>query len=88
MTKKIATTWTKGLDEQEVIHVREHFLTHKPFRDRMIKLLRDKIDSKRREVRNAENYDKPHWDKYLADSIGYERGMMEIISLLEGYEEK
>lgn len=85
MTTKLATTWTKGLDPEAAKDIRQEFIISKVFRDRLVSVLNEKIDSKRKEVRNANNYDKPHWDKYLADSIGYERGLEEVISLLSGY---
>lgn len=82
MTVKLVTKWLQGLSAEEVSEVREGFVGTKKFRDRFIEILNDKIEEKRREIRDATNYDKPHWNSYVADSIGYERALTEVVNLL------
>lgn len=75
-------TWLDGLDDDQKKNVRADFKSALILRKRLKEILEDKIDTKRVAVRKDTNYDKPSWDNYVADSLGYERAMSEVISLL------
>lgn len=72
----------KGLDEQGVKDVSASFLSSKPYRDQIIKLLEEEIDGIRLQSVKSSSYDNPNWAYKQADAIGYERGLRKLISLL------
>lgn len=80
------TVWTEGLDTKMALEMRGDFISSHLVRKRLTKLLEDKIDAKRKFIRKDERYDTPNWDKLVADSLGYERALAEVISLLESPE--
>lgn len=84
MSIKLATVWSKGLDPQDIAEVKEGFVGTLAFRKRFIEILQEKINSNRTKILNPENFNTPNWDKYAADSIGYERALTEVINILTG----
>lgn len=77
------TIWTKGLKTaQQRTEVKQEFIKGAPLRERLKLLLEEKIDSKRREVRNSNTYESPSWALVQADAIGYEKALFEVISLI------
>lgn len=76
------TVWTKGLDNDQIKDLRADFVSATVLRKRLIELLNDKIETKRVSMRNDENYDKPNWNYLMADSLGYERALNEVINLI------
>lgn len=76
------TSLTKGLSQAQSIELRKDFEHSTILRRRMVELLREKIDSRRVESISKEDYTSPSWAYKQADSIGYERAMQEVISLL------
>lgn len=79
---KLKTTWYTGLDEDQKKELRADFISAHLLRKRLTKLLNDKIETKRTMMRNDENYEKANWNYLMADSLGYERAMNEIINLI------
>lgn len=77
------TVWTKSLDKDQAKDVRADFISAHILRKRLTEILEEKIETKRTAIRNDQNYDKPNWSNYVADSIGYERALQEVISLIE-----
>lgn len=77
------TVWTEGLEPDASKELVGDFISSHLVRKRLTQIIRDKIDTKRASVRKDSNYEKPAWAEYVADSIGYERALEEIISLLE-----
>lgn len=80
------TVWYDGLDEAQKKDLRADFISAHILRKRLRKLLDDKIDTKRTAIRKDTNYEKPNWDNYMADSLGYERALNEIMTLIEDEE--
>lgn len=76
------SNWYTGLDESQKKDLRADFISAQVLRKRLTKLLEDKIETKRISMRNDENYDKPNWNYLMADSLGYERALNEVISLI------
>lgn len=77
------TIWLEGLEEDHKKELKGDFISSQLVRKRLTKLINDKIDTNRTAVRKKENYDIAHFPALVADSIGYERALEEIISLLE-----
>ena len=77
------TVWTDGLEPDVEKEMRGDFISSRLVRKRLKKIIEDKIDTKRASVRKDSGYDKPNWENYVADALGYERALYEIISLIE-----
>lgn len=77
------TLWNKGLDAEKKAEVKKDFEAAALLRSRLKLLLDEKIESSRTKARSSNTYDSPSWALTQADSIGYERALFEVISLLE-----
>lgn len=77
------TVWNKGLNAQQKTEMKNQFEAAASIRLRLSELLEDKIKSNREKVRGSNAYDSPNWSLVQADSIGYERALAEIISILK-----
>lgn len=82
------TTWTKGLENDKKEELKGDFLRSHYIRIRLIDMLNEKIDTNRTATRTKDNYDKPNFGVIVADSIGYERALTEVISLLTNEEKE
>lgn len=80
------TSWLDGLDPDQQKILRGDFKSSLVVRKRLTEMLNKKIDAKRIEARNKVNYELNNWSEYIADGFGYERALVEIISLLEDSE--
>ena len=76
------TSWTSGLNPELSSEMKREFTSSSLLRERLTKLLNDKIETRRKLSRNIDSYDKASWPYLQADSIGYERALIEIISLI------
>lgn len=77
------TAWTAGLDKDAAKEVRADFISAHLLRKRLTQMLNDKIETKRAALRKDQSYDKANWPNYVADGLGYERALTEVLSLLE-----
>jgi hypothetical protein len=77
------TVWFKGLNEAQKKETRDSFLASAHTRLRLIQLLEDKITTSNTKLRTSINYESPSWAFQQADGIGYERAILEIISLID-----
>lgn len=75
-----------GLDPQVEKDMRGDFKSSLLIRKRMIEVLRMKIETHRSSSRKEVNYENASWAYKQADGVGYERALMEMISLLEDSE--
>lgn len=75
--------WLDGLEEDQRKELKGDFISSQLVRKRLSKLINDKIETNRVGVRKKENYDVAHFPALVADSIGYERALVEILGLLE-----
>lgn len=82
------TVWTEGLETDVIREIKGDYVSSKLVRKRLKKILENKIETKRASVRKDENYNLPNWEKMVADAIGYERALYEVISLIEDSVEK
>lgn len=71
-----------GLEAQDAREIKDAFRASKRIRDRYVVLLEAKLELSRKEARKKDAYEKPSWAYLQADSIGYERAIFELISLL------
>lgn len=77
------TAWTTGLSKEEAEKVRIDFSASTSTRKRLTTLINNKINSNNKKRVSCSSYDTPNWSLLQADSIGYERALIEILSLLE-----
>ena len=77
------STWFDGLEEDQKKELKGDFISSQLVRKRLTKILKDKIETNRTAIRKKENYEVAHFPALVGDSIGYERALEEIISLLE-----
>ena len=76
------TVWVKGLGEQEATEVRQEYVGGARLRARLVHLLNEKRNSRRDFSLSEDAYVNPNWAYLQADSIGYERALKEVISLI------
>lgn len=76
------TSWTHGLTEQQEQEVRREYAQSPVLRERLSKLLNDKLDVSETAAAAKVNYEKPSWAYFQADANGYKRAINEIISLI------
>ncbi len=78
------TLWTSGVEKGLQDEIKKSFNSSSIIRNRLSKILEGKIKSTHTKMRSDKGYEIPHWPLMQADSIGYERALKEIISLLKG----
>jgi hypothetical protein len=72
----------KGLSDEAKVEVRGAFKGSLAFRNQLIKVLEEKIESTRKGSILNDSYNSPNWALKQADSVGYERALRECMSLL------
>lgn len=77
------STWTKGLTPEQETELRKDFVGSIILRKRLQELLEEKSKSSRDATISKDNYSNPNWAYLQADARGYERAILEVISLLE-----
>lgn len=75
--------WTRGLEPQLAIDIRQNFKEALITRKRLIQILNDKIDEIRKVSSNKAQYDSPNWALHQADVIGQERSIRFLIDLIK-----
>ncbi len=76
------TTMRKGLSGERLKNVLEEFRAGTAFREQLVLVIKQKIDSNKREVLSKSSYESPAWPFLQADANGYARGLLEVISLI------
>lgn len=76
------TSWTNGLSAEKKEEIRRDFVSASLLRERLTKMLSDKIDSKRKKNILETSYENPNWSLLQADAVGFERALLEVISLI------
>ncbi len=71
-----------GLEPDAEKELRGDFKSSLLIRKRISKVLSDKIENARKDLRNKDHYADGNWAYRAADGVGYERALLEIISLL------
>lgn len=76
------TVWTINLSEQQQEEVRKEYASSPVLRERLNRILSDKLETARTAARSRIKYESASWPYYQADMIGYERAISEVISLI------
>lgn len=76
------TSITKGMNPERMKEITQEFKASAYLRERFIELLNEKIESNRSKTLSIDAYSIPNWAFLQADSVGFERAMKEVISLL------
>lgn len=77
------TTWTAGLNKQQSEELKKDFGQSVFLRKRLTDMLESRIKSAREKSISPDMYSSPSWAHIQADNVGYERGLREIINLLD-----
>ena len=77
------TSLLKGMEKDEAQEFKGLFIEARLVRKRLIEVLEDKRKSIQSERLSKEDYSNGSWAFKQADLNGYERGINELISLLE-----
>lgn len=75
-------SWTKGVDRELAVDIRQNFKESLVLRKRLQVLLEEKITLSQKTSRAKDSYESPNWAYLQADARGYERALSEIISLI------
>jgi len=75
-------SWCSGLEPDAKKLMRGYFSSSTLLRERMKKLLEDKIRVRGSNVIALDEFDKPSWAYKQADRNGYERALLEVIELI------
>ncbi len=75
-------SWTNGIEPDVAKEIKGDFKSSLLVRKRLKTMLEDEIERTRRDARQKVNYDKANWNEYIADSLGYERALEFVISLI------
>ena len=71
------------MDDQSEKEFREDFLSCALTRERLVVLLKDKIDVSLRDMRDAASGDVPNLSEYYADELATQRTLDYVISLIK-----
>lgn len=77
------TSWTKGLEKDQVKEMEAHFLGASLLREKLGEILTSKISNTSRMSISKDAYKSPNWALEQADSVGYIRALEEVFSLIE-----
>jgi 23S rRNA U2552 (ribose-2'-O)-methylase RlmE/FtsJ len=75
------TAWTKGLKGEQLSEMKVVFLQNNILRTRTLELLNEKLENSRKQRVLSDSYESPNWAYKQADASGYERALLEIMSL-------
>ena len=75
-------SWTKGVDKELQVDIRQNYKESLVLRRRLQVLLDEKIALSQKASRAKDSYENPNWAYLQADARGYERALSEIISLI------
>jgi len=84
----LKTSLVKGLDKTDAEEIKGLFVKSLRLRKRLIKLAEEKITSSHLASLDRIKFENASWAYYQADSNGYERGLLEMISILTDEEDK
>lgn len=76
------TVWTAGMDVDAIQETTADFKAALQLRKRLEKILCDKINSCREDSLSKTKYESPSWAYTQADTVGYERALKEVISII------
>lgn len=77
------TSLTKGLTDKQKEEIQQDFLASAAIRARIITVLKEKIETNRTAATSKDAYANASWPYLQADSVGFERALKEVISILE-----
>ena len=83
MSYRVSTLLLKGCKTKEDRdRYKEYLVNNKELLDRVVDVLKNKIQVSINDMRSVSSYDKPSWPQYQADQLGYQRALAEMVSIL------
>ena len=76
------SSWFNGLEPDAKELMRGYFVGSSLLRERLSKLLEDKVRTRNKALITLESYDSPSWAHVQADGNGYERALLEVLELI------
>lgn len=77
------SSWSRNLNAEQKAEMEREFESSSLLRRRLRTVLEDKIKESKTFAIMKNNYELASWPYLQADSVGFERALLEIISLLE-----
>jgi hypothetical protein len=77
------TSILKGLEDDVKEEVRMSFTSSLIIRRRLSEVIQSKIDSQSKSALLTDGYECPNWAFKQADTVGYNRALTEVLSLLD-----
>lgn len=77
------TVLTKGLTTEQKEEIKRDFLASTLLRERLQAIIKEKGELAHKASITKDNYLSPNWAYLQADSVGYQRALEEVFSLLE-----
>jgi len=75
-------SWTSGLEPDQKKLMEDYFKGSPLLRERLVKLVQNKIRVREADVVSIASYESPSWSHVQADNNGYKRALLEIIELI------
>ena len=75
-------SWTKGLEKQAAIDVKQNYKEAVVIRRRLRELLLEKISASHKASFSKEGYESGNWAYLQADARGYERALNDVVSMI------
>ena len=75
-------SWTTNETRERTVEIRSNFMASSLMRKKLEELLNRKIEASLVNSRSKDNYSLAGWPYLQADSVGYERALREVISLI------
>jgi len=75
--------WTASLDEENAKRIRAEFEGSRFLLDRLFVILKSKQGESLGKIRDEKVYEKPLFSEYIADQLGYQRCLRDIINLIK-----
>lgn len=83
MTYKVSTLLLKGCKSKEERDSEKEYIVHnKRLLDRIVDVMKSKLDSSVDKMRGECSYNSPAWPQFQADQLGYQRALAEMLAII------
>lgn len=79
---RLSSQLLRGIKRDEVEKYKQYLIHNKELLDRIVGILKNKVQTSSNEMRSQVAYDKASWPYYQADQLGYQRALTEMVNIL------
>lgn len=79
---RISSQLLRGVKREEAENYKQYLIHNKELLDRVVGILKNKLQTSVNDMRSQVAYDKSTWPFYQADQLGYQRALAEMVSIL------